>query len=109
MTEYLRTTTVLGSIATEMQIGSPHGPQAAPLKELGFSRDNLPERAATVLLQTLGLGRAEADRIAHRLLPTVESQLTADGPDARQVPATIRSAQPGASRSKRGNQRTAPG
>jgi len=100
---------VLGSIATEMQFGSRHGLQAAPLKELGFSRDNLPERAAAVVLQTLGLGRAEADRIAHWPLPLVESRTTVDGRGLRQLPATIRSAHPGASRSKRGNQRTAPG
>jgi AcrR family transcriptional regulator len=62
--------TVLCSIALELQYGSPL--QSAALTELGSRSGNLPERAATVLLQILKLGRAEADRIAYRPLPTVE-------------------------------------
>jgi AcrR family transcriptional regulator len=96
--------TVLGSMAIELQFGFP--PQAAPLKELGFSAENLPERAATVLLQTLKLGRAEADRIANRPLPTVESQSTTDGPGASQVSETIPSAPPGTRRRRRGSKRS---
>jgi hypothetical protein len=79
--------TVLGSMAIELQLGTLL--QAAALKELGFSADRLPERAATVLLQTLKLGRAEADRIANRPLPTVESKSTVEvlaSPRLREVP-----------------------
>jgi AcrR family transcriptional regulator len=64
--------TVLGSMAIELQLSNTV--QATPLQELGFSADRLPERAAMVLLQTLKLGRTEADRIANRPLPTVESK-----------------------------------
>jgi hypothetical protein len=70
--------TVLGSMAIELQFGST--PQTPQLKELGFSAHNLPERAAAVLLQTLKLGRAEADRIANRPLPTVESRSKVEMP-----------------------------
>jgi hypothetical protein len=42
------------------------------LKELGFSGEHLPERTAAMLLQTLGLKRAEAEKIAARPLPLVE-------------------------------------
>jgi AcrR family transcriptional regulator len=79
--------TVLGSMAIELQLGTP--PQSAPLKELGFSADSLPERAATVLLQTLKLGRAEADRIANRPLPTMEPQSRVEVSDSPRVPEAI--------------------
>jgi AcrR family transcriptional regulator len=76
--------TVLFSIAAELQF-------AATLKELGFQSDNLPERTAQILLQTLGLGRAEAERIAGRPLPAADPPTTADGSGAPQ-PAKLRSA-----------------
>jgi AcrR family transcriptional regulator len=84
--------TILFSIAAELQF-------AVALKELGFNSDNLPERAAEILLQTLGLSRAEADRIARRPLPAADSG-TADGPNVPVAP-TLRSGRSGASRSKR--------
>jgi AcrR family transcriptional regulator len=60
---------LLSSLAADQQFTSfPLGAQAAALTELGFSNENLPERVATALLQTLGLGRAEANKIANRLL-----------------------------------------
>lgn len=74
--------TVLGSMAIELQLGTLL--QAAALKELGFSADRLPERAATVLLQTLKLGRAEAERIANRPLPRVETVEAPGSPLYRQ-------------------------
>jgi AcrR family transcriptional regulator len=79
--------TVLFSIAAELQF-------AATLKELGFKGDHLPERAAETLLQILGLGRAEAERIARRPLPTADSDSAADE-SAGSQPATLRSAPPG--------------
>jgi AcrR family transcriptional regulator len=60
--------TILFSIAAEVQF-------TAPLKELGFKSDNLPERAAEILLQTLGLSRAEAERIARRPLPAADTAI----------------------------------
>jgi AcrR family transcriptional regulator len=60
--------TLLTSITAELQFASPVGGQVLTLQELGFNGDRLPERAAAILLQILGLGRAEADRIAHRPL-----------------------------------------
>jgi hypothetical protein len=83
---------LLTSIAAELQF-------AASLKELGFDSNNLPERAAGILLQTLGLGRAEADRIARRPLLAADLE-TADGPNVPVAP-TFRSGQSGASRRKR--------
>jgi AcrR family transcriptional regulator len=94
--------TVLSSIAAELQF-------AGTLKELGFSRDNLPDRLAATLLQTLGLARSEADKIAHRPLPTVEWQSPADALEERHVSEPIRSAQPGASRGKRSGRRAVSG
>ncbi|ARL05078.1 TetR family transcriptional regulator [Burkholderia pseudomallei] len=69
--------TVLGAIAAELQFASPAESAAVPFKELGFSTDNLPERAAAMVLQALGVERAEADEIAHRPLPVLESQVRA--------------------------------
>jgi hypothetical protein len=79
--------TVLFSIAAELQF-------AATLKKLGFKSDNLPERAAEILLQTLGLTRSEAESIARRPLPTADSDSAADGSGVPQ-PATLRSAPSG--------------
>jgi AcrR family transcriptional regulator len=79
--------TVLFSIAAELQF-------AATLKKLGFKSDNLPERAAAILLQTLGLTRSEAESIARRPLPTADSDSAADGSGVPQ-PATLRSAPSG--------------
>ncbi|HEY2107683.1 MAG TPA: hypothetical protein VGH29_17920, partial [Candidatus Binataceae bacterium] len=89
--------TVLFSIAAELQF-------AATLKELGFKSDNLPERAAEILLQTLGLSRAEAERIARRPLPAADSHTTADGSGAPQ-PAKLRSAPPETGERKRSKRR----
>ncbi|MGC2041688.1 MAG: TetR/AcrR family transcriptional regulator, partial [Paraburkholderia caledonica] len=44
----------------------------AVLAELGFSGEHFPERTAAMLLQTLGLKRAEAEKIAARPLPVVD-------------------------------------
>jgi AcrR family transcriptional regulator len=63
--------TVLNSIAAQLQFGSPAGQQAAALRAMGFSGEHIPERAASTVLQTLGIGRAEADKIARRPLPDV--------------------------------------
>ncbi|MDR3418486.1 MAG: TetR/AcrR family transcriptional regulator [Nevskia sp.] len=67
--------TVLASVAVELQLGELQTPEIAALKQqLGFSSDNLAERAAALVLQTLGVSRGEAEKIAYRPLPTVEVQ-----------------------------------
>jgi AcrR family transcriptional regulator len=93
--------TILFSIAAEVQF-------AATLKELGFNSDNLPERAAEILLQTLGLGRAEAERIARRPLPDAAPRAAADEPGAPQS-AKLHSAASGTRGRKRSKKRVLPG
>lgn len=41
--------------------------------DIGYSIKNMPERAAAIALPTLGLGRAEAERISRRPLPKGDS------------------------------------
>ena len=69
--------TVLAAIAAELNFVAPGAPAADVLKELGFSGEHFPERTAAVLLQTLGLKRAEAEKIAMRALPLVEAEVDA--------------------------------
>ncbi|MEI6002102.1 TetR/AcrR family transcriptional regulator [Paraburkholderia bengalensis] len=64
--------TVLSAIAAELNFVAPGASAAGVLKELGFSGEHFPERTAAMLLQTLGLKRAEAEKIAARPLPVVE-------------------------------------
>lgn len=61
-------TCVLGAIAAELQFEDEQG----LLKQLGLDADNIPERAATVLLNNLGLPFDQAQRIAQRPLPVVD-------------------------------------
>jgi AcrR family transcriptional regulator len=70
--------TVLSAIAAELNYVAPGAPAAGVLKELGFSGEHFPERTAAVLLQTLGLKRAEAEKIAARPLPVVEENVEAN-------------------------------
>jgi AcrR family transcriptional regulator len=70
--------TVLAAIAVDLRADAPTGPTASALGDLGLRSKDFPERAATVLLQTLGIGRVEANRIARRPLPVVEAQVNAD-------------------------------
>jgi AcrR family transcriptional regulator len=65
--------TVLSAIAAELNFVAPGAPAADVLAELGFDGEHFPERTAAMLLQTLGLKRAEAERIATRPLPVVEA------------------------------------
>lgn len=75
--------TVLSSIAAELQFAFPLGPRAATMKELGFNSDHLSERAATSVLQTLGLSRAEAEEIARRPLAAADWHSGTREPDHR--------------------------
>jgi hypothetical protein len=100
--------TTLGAISIGLQLGSQQGQQSAILKELGSDLEHLPERTAKIALEALGLGRAEAEKIAYRPLPTMELPMPADDLRAGQVSAMPRAAQPAARRNKRGSQRFAP-
>jgi AcrR family transcriptional regulator len=99
--------TTLGAISIGLQLGSPQGQQSAILKELGSDLEHLPERVAKMALEALGLGRAEAERIAYRPLPTMELPMPPDELRAGQVSAMPRAAQPAPRRNKRGSQRPA--
>jgi len=64
--------TVLSVIAADLNFAAPGATAPAVLAELGFSGEHFPERTAAMLLQTLGLKRAEAEKIAARPLPVVD-------------------------------------
>ena len=70
--------TVLSAIAAELNYVAPGAPAAGVLEELGFSGAHFPERTAAMLLQTLGIKRAEAEKIAARPLPAVKETLDAE-------------------------------
>jgi len=61
--------TVLASISVWLQFQQTRGKQAPTIDQLGFNVDDLPQRAAKMLLLTLGLTRLEAEKIAYRPLP----------------------------------------
>ncbi|MFP3888678.1 TetR/AcrR family transcriptional regulator [uncultured Ralstonia sp.] len=65
--------TVLITVSAELNFVAPDAPAAGALEALGFSGEHFPERTAATLLQTLGLKRAEAEKIANRPLPVVEA------------------------------------
>jgi AcrR family transcriptional regulator len=66
---------VLASISAWLQFGPPQGSRATSPVILKFGVDGLPERTAKTVLCTLGLSRAESDRIAYLPLPPVQSSL----------------------------------
>src|ERR1700752_1943140 len=70
--------TVLCAIAAELNFVAPGANAAHVLTELCFSGEHFPERTAATLLQTLGLKRAEAEKIAARPLPLVEETIETD-------------------------------
>jgi AcrR family transcriptional regulator len=98
--------TTLGAISIGLQLGAPLGQQSAVLKELGSDLEHLPERVAKTALEALGLGRAEAERIAYQPLPQMELPTPADEFRARQVSALPRAAQSSARRNKRSTRTT---
>ena len=85
--------TTLGAISIGLQLGSPPGQQSAILKELGSDLEHLPERVAKMALESLGLGRAEAERVAYRPLPKMDLPAPADEFPAPQVSASPRAEQ----------------
>jgi AcrR family transcriptional regulator len=99
--------TILGAIALALQLGSSQRPQSATLKELGSDLEHLPERAAKVALEALGLGRAEAEKVAYRPLPKLELPRSGEGLGGSQIPATSQSGEPGAKGNQRAGRRKA--
>ena len=63
--------TVLASIAAELNFLPPGAPAADEFEKLGFSGEHFPERVTAALLQSLGLKRTEAEKIATRPLPVL--------------------------------------
>jgi AcrR family transcriptional regulator len=63
--------TVLNAITVQLQLCSPETHRAAALREQGFDDSNFPERTASIVLQTLGIDRAEAESVANRPLPAI--------------------------------------
>jgi AcrR family transcriptional regulator len=99
----------LGTIALALQLGSPQGQQSATFKELGSNLEQLPERVAKASLQMLGLGSAEAEKIAYRPLPTAQLPQPGNESAAAQISAKIPSAESGATGTQRGSRRRARG
>ena len=91
----------LGAISLALQLGSKQPQQSATLMQLGSDLDHLPERAAKVALEALGLGRAEAEKVANRPLPTMELPQSGVGFGGGEVAPTSSPAL----RAAKGNQR----
>jgi AcrR family transcriptional regulator len=94
--------TTLGAISLALQLGSQQGQQSATLKQLGSDLDHLPERAARVALESLGLGRAEAEKVAYRPLPTTELPRLEDSFEGGRGTPASRAGQSEAKWSRRG-------
>jgi AcrR family transcriptional regulator len=101
--------TTLGAISIGLQLRSPQSQQSATLQQLDSDLEHLPERVAKAALEALGLGRAEAERIACRPLPALELPIQADDAGGSQAPATSRAPQSPVRRKKRGSSRSATG
>lgn len=61
--------TVLASISVCLQFQQTPDSRASAIDQQGFHIDDLPQRAAKMLLLTLGLNHLEAEKIAYRPLP----------------------------------------
>jgi AcrR family transcriptional regulator len=81
--------TTLGAISVGLQLGTAQRQQSATLRELSSNVEDLPERTATMALQVLGLGRAEAEKIARRPLPTVDVPVSRNEHGAEQASAMV--------------------
>ena len=91
----------LGAISLALQLGSKQPQQSATLMQLGSDLDHLPERAAKVALEALGLGRTEAEKVANRPLPTMELPQSELGSGGNEVAPTSRPAPQAAKGNKR--------
>ncbi|RKU01136.1 TetR family transcriptional regulator [Burkholderia sp. Nafp2/4-1b] len=70
--------TVLAAVTAELGVAAPEAPNADALNAFNLTSEHLAERVAAVLLQSLGLKRAEAEKVATRPLPIVEPAVEAD-------------------------------
>lgn len=61
--------TILASISAWLQFRQSDGMQVSTIHQLGLHFEDMPQRAAEMLLLTLGLSRAEARKVAQRPLP----------------------------------------
>jgi len=61
---------VLGAIAANAEASSLRGPLSEQLRKMGLETDNIPERAATLALVSLGIPEREAAAIARLPLPS---------------------------------------
>jgi AcrR family transcriptional regulator len=69
--------TVLAAIAAELSFAASVAPETERHKALGLEEETFAERAAVVVLQALGLKRAEAEKITQRPLPAVGAKVKA--------------------------------
>jgi AcrR family transcriptional regulator len=69
--------TVLAAIAAELNFAASVGLGTERHKGLGFGKEKFAERAAVVVLQALGLKRAEAEKITQRPLPALGANVKA--------------------------------
>lgn len=65
--------TVLAAVTAELAFLAPGAPNSDALNALDFSGEHLAERVAAALLHSLGLKRAEAEKVAARPLPIMEA------------------------------------
>ncbi len=75
--------TTVAAISFALQ--SRQGQPSVTLKQLGGDLEHLPERAAKIVLEALGLPPAEAEKIAYRPLPRVELPAEDEDVGASQV------------------------
>lgn len=101
--------TTLGAVSVGLQLASPQPQQSATLKELGSNLEGLPERTAAMALEALGLGRAEAQRIANRPLPALELPPLVEGFAAGALDTAARPVQSGSRPNRRRGPRAATG
>ena len=74
--------TVLAAIAADLQLMSAASSEDAALRVFALDREHLPERTAALLLRTLGLPAAKAERISRQPLPAVADTAEASMPPA---------------------------
>jgi AcrR family transcriptional regulator len=61
--------TILAAIAVELHLGMSEQPGVSELVKLNIGKEHFDERTAAMLLQMLGLDRAEAEKVSQRPLP----------------------------------------
>jgi AcrR family transcriptional regulator len=62
---------VIAAISTAVQLQGAATRQGGRAEQMGLTAEDLPERAAAVLLRTLGLSLSQSEKIARRPLPQV--------------------------------------